>query len=397
MKERIKSLFDVKLWKFLLVGVLNTIVGEGLKALLLAFTSLAPLPASAISTAIASVMSYFLNKYFTFKYQGDNAKAALRFTLNIVVCYVLSHAIALLLIYPILTGVKGGILAGLSLVAAEKKSAADYIATYSGSVLFVGFNYLGQRFFAFREKNEEDHDLLRRTLHVMIPTYALLPLVFAFAMNMFAYFGSKLVHLIFGMEAIELTSKVDAYFPFTPVWSIVYILSVVYYAYVYIMVARDSPESAYLLIAADFIGKLVCMIIFIAMPTKNVRPEITGTDIFSNAARFIYWTDTPTNLFPSLHCFIAWMGARCLLDVKRPKHRFLVGAFGVIGALLIFASTLYTKQHVFPDVVSGFALAEICYVIAKYTNAPNVPRRINERFMETKLCKFYDSENWRTM
>ncbi len=155
MKEKIKSLFDAKLWKFLLVGVLNTFVGEGLKALLLALTSLAPLPASAISTAIASVMSYFLNRYFTFKYKGDSAKAVLRFTLNIVVCYVLSHAIALLLIYPLLTGAENGWFAGLSLIAAEKKTAADYIATYSGSVLFVGFNYLGQRFFAFREEKEE--------------------------------------------------------------------------------------------------------------------------------------------------------------------------------------------------------------------------------------------------
>ena len=154
MKDKIKSLFDIKLWKFLLVGVLNTIVGEGLKALLLAFTALAPLPASAISTAIASVMSYSLNRYFTFKYQGDNMKAVLRFTLNIVVCYVLSHAIALLLIYPLLTGAENGWLAGLSLIAADKKTMADYIATYSGSVLFVAFNYLGQRFFAFRETEE---------------------------------------------------------------------------------------------------------------------------------------------------------------------------------------------------------------------------------------------------
>ena len=155
MKEKILSLFDIKLWKFLLVGILNTVVGEGLKALLLAFTSLAPLPASAISTALASVMSYFLNRYFTFKYQGDSAKAVLRFTLNIVVCYILSHAIALLVIYPLLAGTENGWFAGLSLIAAEKKTIADYVATYSGSCLFVGFNYLGQRFFAFRESKNE--------------------------------------------------------------------------------------------------------------------------------------------------------------------------------------------------------------------------------------------------
>lgn len=153
MIEKLKSLFDIKLWKFLLVGVINTLVGEGLKALFLALTPLGPLPASAISTALASVLSYFLNRYFTFKYQGNSARAVARFTLNIIVCYVLSHAIALLLLYPLLTGAQNGWFAGLGLIAATKKTAADYIATYAGSCLFVGFNYLGQRFFAFKEDN----------------------------------------------------------------------------------------------------------------------------------------------------------------------------------------------------------------------------------------------------
>lgn len=158
MLEKIKSLFDIKLWKFLLVGVLNTVVGEGLKALFLATTRLGPLPAGLISTVIASVMSYFLNKYFTFKYKGDGKGAALRFTLNILVCWALSNAIGLLLIYPLLTHGEGGWFNGLRLIGTEKNGLADYIATYSASVLFVGFNYLGQRFFAFREKKTEEGD-----------------------------------------------------------------------------------------------------------------------------------------------------------------------------------------------------------------------------------------------
>lgn len=151
MIEKLKALFDIKLWKFLLVGVINTLVGEGLKAVFLAVTPLGPLPASAISTALASVLSYFLNRYFTFKYQGSGAKTIWRFTLNIVVCYVLSHGLALLVLYPLLTGGEGGLFAGLALITSGGKSAADYIATYAASCLFVGFNYLGQRFFAFKE------------------------------------------------------------------------------------------------------------------------------------------------------------------------------------------------------------------------------------------------------
>ena len=35
MLNKIKNLFDIKMWKFLLVGVLNTLVGQGLSFLLL--------------------------------------------------------------------------------------------------------------------------------------------------------------------------------------------------------------------------------------------------------------------------------------------------------------------------------------------------------------------------
>jgi len=60
----------------------------------------------------------------------------------------------------------------------------------------------------------------------------------------------------------------------------------------------------------------------------------------------------------------------------------------VVGSLLVFASTLFTKQHVIVDVFSGVAVAEIGFVIAKYTKLPSVLGRLNEKFMNTKLCQF---------
>ena len=129
MKKKLLSLFDAKLWKFLLVGVLNTLVGNGLMFLLYNWAGLGYWPSTAISYALASVMSYFLNRYFTFKYKGSGVGVILRFTLNIVVCYLLSGA---------------------------SKTVRDNLAMLTGMCLFVGFNYLGQRFFAFREKTKED-------------------------------------------------------------------------------------------------------------------------------------------------------------------------------------------------------------------------------------------------
>ena len=134
------ALFDIKMWKFLLVGILNTLVGEGLSYLLILCTEMDMWWATAIPTALASVMSYFLNKYFTFKNTEKGWEPVLRFAINIAVCYLLAYGIAIPLMEWILSGME--------------ETTAKVITKTLGACLFVGFNYLGQRFFAFKEKEE---------------------------------------------------------------------------------------------------------------------------------------------------------------------------------------------------------------------------------------------------
>ncbi len=142
MKKKLLSLFDAKLWKFLLVGVLNTLVGNGLMFLLYNWARLGYWPSTAISYALASVMSYFLNRYFTFKYKGSGIGVIVRFSLNIVVCYLLAYGLAKPAVYHLLSG--------------ASQTVRDNLAMLTGMCLFVGFNYLGQRFFAFRETKKEE-------------------------------------------------------------------------------------------------------------------------------------------------------------------------------------------------------------------------------------------------
>lgn len=152
--NRFKSLFDIKMWKFLLVGVANTVFNWAIVFVLLQYAGFTTLAATAVSTVLASILSYVLNRYFTFRYQGDGLKSILRFALNILVCYVLGYGIALLVIYPLLPGVDADWSKILSILSGEKATKWDYLAAIFGSCLFTGFNYLGQRFFAFRETEE---------------------------------------------------------------------------------------------------------------------------------------------------------------------------------------------------------------------------------------------------
>ncbi len=141
MKEKFRSLFDAKLWKFLLVGILNTLVGNGLMFLLYNLAGMGYWPSTGISYALASVMSYFLNRYYTFRYQGGTWKSVFRFALNILVCYFLAYGVAQPLVKWLLSG--------------SSEAVWDNIAMLVGMCLFVGFNYLGQRFFAFHQTEEK--------------------------------------------------------------------------------------------------------------------------------------------------------------------------------------------------------------------------------------------------
>ena len=138
--RKLLALFDVKMWKFLLVGLLNTLVGDGLSFLLINLTDMGIWLATALPMALASVMSYFLNKHFTFKNTETGWRPAVRFALNIAMCYVVAYGIAIPLMQWALS--------------TADPVLRDNVAKVVGMVLFTGCNYLGQRLFAFREKKD---------------------------------------------------------------------------------------------------------------------------------------------------------------------------------------------------------------------------------------------------
>ena len=230
--------------------------------------------------------------------------------------------------------------------------------------------------------------MLRRTIGKIIPDYAILPLTLTGINNLIAYNCGKLIQLWVGIEPIDMTGSIDAFFPFHPVWILAYIGSFAFWTYQNIMIARESREQAYRLVAGDFVAKMICLLFFIFLPTTNTRPNAEGSGVFLFITRFIYWVDSPRNLFPSIHCFVAWLGTRQLFEAKKIRHKPLVCTLCVVGSILVFLSTMYTKQHVFVDVIGGIVVAEIGFAAAKYTKLPNLFRRMNECFLASKLFSF---------
>ncbi len=152
MKDFLKKFFDEKFLKFVLVGILNTLVGMGLQFVFYNVFSMdsigetGVLIASGTSNGIASVMSYFLNKHFTFKNTEKGIKPALRFALNIIVCWCIANFIGTYATTHICQSMN------LSLFGWTVDKTAGNVALAVNSCLFVACNYIGQRFFAFKEK-----------------------------------------------------------------------------------------------------------------------------------------------------------------------------------------------------------------------------------------------------
>ena len=129
--------FDAKLIKFVIVGVVNTLVGMAIMFGLYNLAGCSYWVSSAANYILTSILSYFLNKTFTFGNKDGVGSTALRFALNIAVCYLLAYGIAKPAVNWLLSG--------------ASVSLRDNCSMLTGMVLFTGFNYIGQRFFAFRE------------------------------------------------------------------------------------------------------------------------------------------------------------------------------------------------------------------------------------------------------
>lgn len=143
MRERLKYLFwNRSFATFLAVGVVNTVFGLSVYYFCYNVLHAGYWPSSVANYVLGSVLSYFLNKRYSFHYRQTDWRSVGRFTVNIVVCFVAAYAVARPLTAWLLA------LAGLPLATVW----IENIAGLTGTGLFLVLNYLGQRFFAFRKE-----------------------------------------------------------------------------------------------------------------------------------------------------------------------------------------------------------------------------------------------------
>lgn len=134
-----RKLFDIKLVKFLLVGVANTIVGAGVMFLLYNCFGVSYWISTVCNYVIGGILSFFLNKYFTFQNKQKSIRQILLFILNMAVCYFVAYFCAKKAVYYFLSS--------------TSDKVRDNVAMVVGMCIYTLLNYIGQRFLVFGVKD----------------------------------------------------------------------------------------------------------------------------------------------------------------------------------------------------------------------------------------------------
>ncbi len=210
----------------------------------------------------------------------------------------------------------------------------------------------------------------------IIPKYSIIPIFLMSVLAVVTYIVTKF--FFDGGYHYDISTPIDDIIPFVPSFIIIYILAYVQWFWGIVLALRESKEFFLRAISAEMIAKFICLIIFIILPTSMVRPEITGTDIFSQITKFIYTADTPTNLFPSIHCIESWIIFRISCHFKK-CGKWVAVVNGVL-AVLVFASVVLVKQHLFLDIPSAILLCEIGLFLSKKFKTERVFLKIERAF-----------------
>jgi len=130
--------------RFIIVGVVNTIVGLTCMYLFLHAVGLSYWISTFLGNSVGACVSFILNKNFTFQSQSSVIKSAIRFIIVILCCYFISYDL------------------GKNLVTWVLKSNAIFnerlktdLAILVGTGLYTILNYFGQKLFVFPNRKNK--------------------------------------------------------------------------------------------------------------------------------------------------------------------------------------------------------------------------------------------------
>ncbi len=216
-----------------------------------------------------------------------------------------------------------------------------------------------------------------KLLERFVPSYSVIPAICMIVVGFSTYFTTKL--LTDGCSRhYDISLPIDRKIPLIPIFIVIYIISYAQWFLGYWAVAREEKTFARRVFSAEIIAKGISLAFFLAMPTIMVREPVVGTDIFSRLTAMIYSADTPTNLFPSLHCLESWILFRSAFGIKK-LGKWVIWAHAIFG-ILVFFSVLFVRQHLILDIPGAIIVGELSLYIARRFKTERIFDKIDSIF-----------------
>ena len=201
---------------------------------------------------------------------------------------------------------------------------------------------------------------------------------FAIYMVTFSYIENRDVHHYI------VHTVLDEKIPFCEYFIIPYLLWFIFVAVtvLYFMFFNQNKwKEYYQLMITLGIGMTLFLVISLVFPNgQDLRPVLSGNSIFIQAVQFIYHTDTPTNVLPSIHVYNS---LAAFMAIKRSKlarkQKGWAWGTGILTVLIILA-TVFLKQHSMFDGVCALALYvvtdKLCYGVNPETERSKVRNQL---------------------
>lgn len=159
--------------------------------------------------------------------------------------------------------------------------------------------------------------------------------------------------------------KADDYIPFCEYFVIPYLLWFAYVTGAVIYFLFKNKQDYYRLCAFLFTGMTIFLIISTLWPNgHHLRPHVfENENIFTALVSMLYRADTPTNLWPSIHVYNSLGVHIAVLQNARLRKNKPVHITSLVLCVSIILSTVFLKQHSVFDVITGFIMAAIMYLI----------------------------------
>ena len=161
-------------------------------------------------------------------------------------------------------------------------------------------------------------------------------------------------------------TALDNFIPFCEYFVIPYILWFFYMIVTCFFIYFKGTDSEYLKLAFSLIiGMSSALFICMIYPNGvNLRPQsFSHHNIFISIVSSLYLSDTPTNVFPSIHVYNSLAAHIALTKSKALENYGLIKTLSLLLCISICASTVFLKQHSIIDVMGAGILMIILYII----------------------------------